>query len=185
MNTDLATYNNEWYEPGSSLKRICWYPVNEIIFKSSWFPFYGLKRGLLRLFGAKIGRNVFIKPGVNIKYPWFLKTGNHVWIGENVWIDNLAMVELGHHVCLSQGAMLLCGNHDYTKSSFDLMVKPIVLEEGTWIASKSIVCGGIICRSHSVLSVSSVATDDLLPFSIYQGNPARKVKERNIIQKGI
>ena len=180
MITELSTYNNEWYEPGPWFKRICWYPVNEIIFKSGWFPFYGLKRNLLRLFGAKIGRNVFIKPGVTIKYPWYLKTGDYVWIGEKVWIDNLAMVVLGNNVCLSQGAMLLCGNHDYTRASFDLMVKPILIEDGTWIGAKAVVCGGVTCRSHSVLAVSSVATENLLPYSIYQGNPARKVKERII-----
>ena len=180
MITELSTYNNAWYEPGPWVKRLCWYPVNEIIFKSAWFPFYGLKRGLLKLFGANIGENVFIKPCVNIKYPWFLKTGDYVWIGEKVWIDNLAMVSLGNNVCLSQGAMLLCGNHDYTRSSFDLMVKPIIIEDGAWIGAKSVVCGGVICRSHSVLAVSSVATENLLAYSIYQGNPARKVKERNM-----
>jgi putative colanic acid biosynthesis acetyltransferase WcaF len=176
--TELSTYNNKWYEPGPLLKRICWYPVNAIIFNSAWFPIYGLKRSILRLFGASIGKNVFIKPNVNIKYPWLLKTGDHVWIGEKVWIDNLAMVSLGNNVCLSQGAMLLCGNHNYTKSSFDLIVKPIVLDDGTWIGARAVVCGGVSCRSHSVLAVSSVATENLLPYSIYQGNPARKVKER-------
>lgn len=181
MITELSTYNNDWYQPGPSFKRACWYPVNELIFKSGWFPFYGLKRSLLRLFGARVGKNVFIKPGVNIKYPWFLQTGDHVWIGEKVWIDNLALVTIGDNVCISQGAFFLCGNHNYTRPSFDLMVQPIIVESGSWIGAKAIVCGGVTCGSHSVLSVASVATSNLLPYSIYQGNPAVKVKERIII----
>ncbi|MEO6682020.1 MAG: WcaF family extracellular polysaccharide biosynthesis acetyltransferase [Ginsengibacter sp.] len=180
MTTDLSTYNNAWYDPGSWLKRVCWYPVNEIIFKSAWFPFYGLKRSFLRLFGARVGKGVFIKPGVNIKYPWFLIIGDHVWIGEKVWIDNLAKVTIGNHVCLSQGAILLCGNHNFSTPSFELMAEPISLEDGVWIGAGAVVCGGVSCRSHSVLSVSSVATGTLLPYSIYQGNPAQKVKDRMI-----
>jgi len=63
-----------------------------------------IKVKILKLYGAKVGYNVLIKPNVNIKYPWFLEIGNDVWIGENVWIDNLAQVTIGNDVCLSQDA---------------------------------------------------------------------------------
>lgn len=132
------------------------------------------------MFGAEVGTNVLIKPSVNIKYPWRLKIGNHVWIGENVWIDNLTNVTIADHVCVSQGAMLLTGNHNYKKPTFDLIVGEIVLEEGVWIGAKSTVCSGVTCRSHAVLSVNSVATNDLEPYHIYVGNPCEKVRERII-----
>ena len=179
--TDLSKYNNNWYNPGSSMKRVFWYLINSIIFKSALLPFNRIKIILLRLFGAKIGNNVVIKPCVNIKYPWFLNIGNNCWIGENVWIDNLAMVNIGNNVCLSQGVILLIGNHNYSKSTFDLIVKPIILEDGVWIGANSVVCGGVTCHSHSVLSVSSVASKDLEAFGVYQGNPCIKIKIREII----
>jgi len=179
--SNLSEYNNSWYDPGASgLKRGLWYFTNLIFFQSGVFPINGLKVFLLRFFGAKIGDGVVIKPVVNIKYPWKLKIGDHCWVGENVWIDNLAFVTLGNNVCLSQNAMLLTGNHNYKKSNFDLMVGEIVFEEGVWIGAHSIVSPGINCYSHSVLSVNSVATKDLEAYSIYQGNPAQKVKERKI-----
>ncbi|MDQ2719763.1 MAG: WcaF family extracellular polysaccharide biosynthesis acetyltransferase [Bacteroidota bacterium] len=178
MNTDLSSYDNSWYHPGSSVKRLCWYSINLLIFKSSFFPFYKLKVFLLHLFGAKTGKNILIKPNVNIKYPWFLEIGDNVWIGENVWIDNLGRVSIGNNVCLSQKSMLLSGNHDYTKSTFDLIVKDIIIEDGVWIAAGAIVCGGVICKNHSVLSVGSVATQSLEPNTIYAGNPAIKLRER-------
>lgn len=178
MRTNLADYNNSWYRPGPSLKRGCWYLINLVIFKSSIFPFYKLKVFLLRSFGAKAGMNVLIKPNVNIKYPWFLEIGDNVWIGEKVWIDNLGKVSIGNNVCLSQGCLLLSGNHDYRKTSFDLIVKDIVLEDGVWIGAGAIVCGGVICKGHAVLSVGSVATQNLEPYSIYAGNPAIRVRER-------
>ncbi len=181
ITTRLSKYSNSWYKPGASgIKIGLWYFTNLLFFQSGLFPFNGLKIILLRSFGGKIGKGVVIKPSVNIKYPWNIKIGDHCWIGEKVWIDNLAFVSIGDNVCISQGAFLLTGNHNYKLSTFDLMVGEIVLEEGVWIGAKAIVTPGTNCFSHSVLSVNSVATKDLEAYMIYQGNPAQKVKERII-----
>ncbi len=179
--TDLSVYNNAWYSPrAGAVKRLLWYVANAVFLINPLNPASSLKVALLRLFGAKVGQGVTIKPSVNIKYPWLLTIGNHVWIGEGVWIDNLAQVSIGNHVCLSQGAMLLTGNHNYKKATFDLIIGKIVLEEGAWIGAKAVVCPGVTCRSHSVLAVGSVAVKDLDPYTIYQGNPAQWVRERTI-----
>ncbi len=181
VKTDLSQFKNSWYSHGSSLKRIFWYLINICFFLCPFFPFSSAKVFLLRLFGAKIGVGVIIKPSVNIKYPWKLKIGNHVWIGENVWIDNLGEVVIGNNVCISQGALVLSGNHDYKKSTFDLIVKEIVIEDGVWLGAKSIVTQGVICGSHSVLVAGSVASHNLDSYSVYRGNPAVKIKERAIV----
>lgn len=180
MKSDLSQYNNSWYRPGNAVRRICWYFTSLLVFQHGLFPFSPLKVFLLRLFGARVGQGVLIKPNVSIKYPWKLQVGDHVWVGEQVWIDNLAPVIIGDNVCLSQGAFLLTGNHNYSVPHFDLIVKQIILEEGVWIGAMAIVCPGVSCGSHSVLAVGSIATKDLQPYTIYQGNPAQKVKERKI-----
>lgn len=131
-----------------------------------------LKVWVLRLFGAKIGRGVVIKPGVNVKYPWLLVIGDNSWIGEDVWIDNLTHVTIGSDCCVSQGAMLLCGNHNYRLTTFDLIVKPVTIRDGAWIGAKSVVCPGVTVGRESVLTVGSVATGDLEDGKIYQGVPA-------------
>jgi putative colanic acid biosynthesis acetyltransferase WcaF len=115
-----------------------------------------------------------------IKYPWFLTIGDETWIGENVWIDNLTNVTIGKNCCLSQGSMLLTGNHNFKKSTFDLVLKPIILEDGSWIGAKATVCPGVTVYSHAVLSVGSVATTDLQANGIYQGNPAVNKTQRLI-----
>ena len=178
--TDLSKYNNSHFSPGNFIIRMVWYIINILVFKSSLFPFNFIKVYLLKIFGAKIGNEVIIKPNVNIKYPWNLIIGNNVWIGENVWIDCLDKVTIKEHSCISQGAMLLCGNHNYRSSTFDLIVEPIILEEGVWIGAKSIVLPGVKAFSHAVLSAGSVATKNLDAFSIYQGNPAIKIRDRAI-----
>ena len=178
--TDLSAYNNTAYHPGSTIKILFWYFVNAFFIMSHVIPFSGLRVALLRLFGAKIGEGCILKPGINIKYPWKLSIGNNCWIGENVWIDNLAEVKIGDNVCISQGAMLLCGNHNYKKTTFDLMIGEIKLEDGAWVSAKSVVCPGVTMKSHSILTVGSIATKDCEAYSIYQGNPAVKIKERVI-----
>jgi putative colanic acid biosynthesis acetyltransferase WcaF len=140
----------------------------------------GIKIVLLRLFGAKIGKGVIIKNNVIIKFPWKLTVGNHVWLGENCWLDNLDYVVIGNNVCISQGALLLTGNHDYTISSMPYRNAPVVLEDGVWIGANSIVCSGVTCHSHSILTAGSIATKDMDAFTIYQGNPAVAVRERVI-----
>jgi putative colanic acid biosynthesis acetyltransferase WcaF len=178
--TDLSAFNNKWYNPGASvIKRALWFCFNTTFFCSR-FPFSGFKRFLLRMFGARVGKAVIIRPGANIKAPWFLEIGDNAWIGENAWIDNLAKTTIASDCCISQGAMLLTGNHDYSKTSFDLIAKGITLEKGVWIGAKAVVCPGVTCKSHSVLTVASVASSDLEAYSIYRGNPAVKVRERII-----
>ncbi|QXP64483.1 WcaF family extracellular polysaccharide biosynthesis acetyltransferase [Polaribacter sp. HaHaR_3_91] len=178
----LSNYNNDWYKPGSKIKILIWYYINIFFLINPLNPISSLKIFILRLFGAKIGNNVAIKQSVNVKYPWLLEVGDNVWVGENVWIDNLAKVKIEDNVCISQGAMLLCGNHDYKKSSFDLLLGEITLKKGSWVGAKSVVCPGVTLNSHAILAVGSIANKDLEAYSIYQGNPAIKIRKRNIVE---
>jgi len=177
---DNSSYTTSIDIKAGMLKQLCWYAVNILFFKNSWITSSRLKVFLLKSFGATAGTGIVIKPCVNIKYPWKLAIGDHCWIGEAVWIDNLAEVTIGNHVCISQGAFLLTGNHNYKKTSFDLMLGSITLEDGVWIGAKAVVCPGVVCASHSILSVASVAVSSLEPYSIYKGNPCIKINERII-----
>lgn len=176
--TDLSKFDNAGYNSGNPLTRGIWFFVNVCVMQNRMNPFSGLRVFFLKIFGAKVGSGVVIKPNVNIKYPWKLEIGNNVWIGEQVWIDNLGEVKIGDNVCLSQGSMLLCGNHNYKKIEFDLIVGDINLEEGVWIGAHSVVCPGVSCKSHSILSVNSVAVKTLEAYTIYQGNPAVETRKR-------
>ena len=177
---DLKLFENNDFKPGGKIKIGLWYLTNTILFKSYFFPFSSIKVVLLKIFGASVGKGINIKPNVNIKYPWFLSIGDYSWIGEEVWIDNLGQVTIGANACISQGAYLLTGNHNYKRHTFDLMVNGIIIDDGVWIGAKAIVCPGVNCKSHSILTSGSVATKDLEEYSIYQGNPATKIRDRVI-----
>ena len=135
---------------------------------------------LLRRFGAKIGIGTFFRPGLRVKFPWRLEIGDHSWVGEDAWIDNLAPVTIGSHCCLSQGVYLCTGSHNWQARKFDLITAPITICDQAWLGAKSMVGPGVTVGEGAVLALGSVATMDLKPWWIYQGNPAVPVKERKI-----
>lgn len=179
MKVDLTHYNTGDYETGANTaKRILWYLVNALVFDSWLFPWSSMKSALLKAFGAELGPGTVIKPRVNIKYPWNLSAGKNLWLGEGVWIDSLAPVRLGSNVCISQDAYLLTGNHNYTITTFPLIVKGITVEDGAWIGARATICPGVTIRDHTVITVASVVTKDTESHGIYQGNPAVLIKTR-------
>ena len=179
---DLSRFDNtKTVDPGAgAVKRTLWYFTNALFFLNPCFPFRSLKPMLLRLFGAKVGRGVVIHPGVNIKFPWKLSIGDHCWIGQRAWLDNLDRLTIGDHVVISQGAMIIQGSHDYKKVDYPTYTRPVVLENGSWVGAGAIVTLGVTMKSHSVLAAGSMASKDLEPYTIYQGNPAQPVRERII-----
>lgn len=175
LDVQPAAFDGSDFNKGAGfLKATLWYFMNALIVRASWNPFMGIKVALLRAFGAKIGKGLVIKNNVIIKSPWNLV------IGDDCWIDNLDKVVIGSNVCISQGALLLTGNHDYTISSMPYRNAPIKIEDGAWVGAKTTVCPGVNVHRNAILTVGSVATKDMEENGIYQGNPAVKIRERKI-----
>ncbi len=177
----LTDFENSWYNPGRPfLIRAIWLLVGRIFLQSSIPWPYGFKAFLLRAFGARIGRGVVLKNRLIVKYPWNLEIGDHSWIGEAVWIDSLAKVTVGSNCCLSQGVMIETGNHDWSKETFDLIVKPVVIEDGAWAAVRSTLLPGSRLATHAILAAGAILSGATEPYGIYVGMPAVRVKERHI-----
>lgn len=175
----LGSYNKGQYTPGKPIiVQVLWHFIGSPLLSSWIFPFSSFKVAVLKLFGAQIGTSVRIKPGVKVKFPWRLAIGNHSWIGEGVWIDNLANVTIGEHSVVSQGAYLCTGNHNWNKPSFDLITEPITVHDHCWIAAKAILLPGAICETGSVLTAGSISGGRLESLKIYQGNPAKAIRDR-------
>lgn len=163
------------------MRELAWLFVSLILFRLCPVSLSPLKCAVLRAFGAKIGTGVTIKPQVKITFPWKLAIGNHVWLGEECWLLNLDQIIIGNNVCISQRAFLCTGSHDYKVSTFDLITKPIVLEDGCWIGANGWVGHGVTVGAESILTAGSVATKNLDPAGIYRGNPAVFVRSRTIV----
>ena len=181
MNVDLSSYSPGRFDRGASRGReLVWLLVSLVLFRLCPLSLSPLKRVVLRIFGARIGRNVTIKPQVKITFPWKLEIGDHVWLGEECWLLNLERITIGNNVCISQRAFLCTGSHNYKSPSFDLIVKPITLEDGSWIGAGAWVGPGVTAGVQSILTAGSVTTKDLEPGGIYRGNPAVFLRPRII-----
>jgi putative colanic acid biosynthesis acetyltransferase WcaF len=170
------------YHPGRSFAvRALWLLVEALVLLNPVLTSYRLKRGVLRLFGARVGTGVLIKPGVHVKYPWHLEIGDHAWIGERAWIDNFVAVHIGAHACISQGAYICTGNHDWSDPGMRRFVAPVAVEGGAWVGAFARIAPGVVVGREAVVTLGSVLLDDAEPRGIYQGNPAELVKERVLV----
>lgn len=177
----LRHFDNSWYQPGRSRWwQAAWFFVGLPVLRCSVIPSSGLRVGLLRWFGASLGEGVVIKPGVRIKYPWRLRAGNSCWLGEDCWIDNLAAVELGDDVCISQGAYLCTGNHDWSDPRFGLIAGTIKLGNGAWVGARALLAPGVSLGDSAVAAAGSVVTKSIPAGEIHAGNPGAFVRRRSI-----
>ena len=177
----LDRYTTGAYTTGAPIwKQLLWYFVGATLLRSYLIPSPSLKVNILRWFGAKVGRGVRIKTGVRVKFPWRLVIQDFVWIGEDAWLDNLALITIESHCCISQGAYLCTGNHDWSDRNFALITAPIHIKTGSWIGARATVAAGVTVGQGAVLGLGSVATRSLEPMTIYMGNPAIAVKSRQI-----
>jgi putative colanic acid biosynthesis acetyltransferase WcaF len=177
----LDRYTVGSYTPGAPYwKQLLWYFIGSPLVQSYWLPMSALKVWLLRCFGAEIGQGVRIKPGVRVKFPWRLAIGDYVWLGEDAWIDNLALVTIESHVCISQGVYLCTGNHDWSHPHFELKTAGIHLEESSWIAARAVIGPGVTVGKGAVLVLGGVTGRSLDPMTIYSGNPAQPLKARKM-----
>lgn len=172
----LAEFNNDDFDRGRSRTvEVCWRVVEGVFF-NSWLPGSGWRAWLLRAFGAEVGKGVVIKPHVRVKFPWRLRVGNHSWIGESVWIDNLAEVSIGNDCCISQGAYLCTGSHRWDKETFDLETKPIVIEDQCWVGAMARIAPGVVMGQGAVLMMGSTAIVDLAAAYVHDGHRAKRMR---------
>jgi putative colanic acid biosynthesis acetyltransferase WcaF len=178
----LDKYTVGEYSPGAPLwQQLAWYYLGSSLVSSYSIVGSGFKCWVLRCFGAQMGTGVRIKSGVKIKFPWRLVVGDFVWLGENCWIDNIALVTIESHVCVSQDVYLCTGNHDWSDPSFKLLDRPIALEEGCWLAARAVVGPGVTVGRGAVLGLGAVTGRSLEPMTIYAGNPAQPIKQRRML----
>lgn len=151
-----------------------WRTTYFLLYKPSPQIMYGWRRFLLRLFGAKIGKKVILRPSSQITYPWKLEIGDYSWIGDDVVLYNLGNIKVGTNTIISQKSYLCTGSHDYNSISFDIYQKPIVIGNSCWVATDVFIAPGITITDEVVVGARSSVYKDISEKGIYKGNPAKK-----------
>src|SRR5215211_5846402 len=147
----LAGFRGDGYDKGRPyVVQAIWFAVQNLVFSKWWLP-GALRPRLLRIFGAQIGSNVFIRHRVRVLWPWKLAVGDNSWIGEDAWILNLEPVSIGHDVCISQGVFLCTGSHDMSSPTFEYDNGPITIEDHVWIGAQAMILRGVTVGKAAVV----------------------------------
>jgi putative colanic acid biosynthesis acetyltransferase WcaF len=157
-----------------------WWLFDALFVRPTPQALYTWRRFAWRLFGAKVGRNVLIRPGVRVTFPWKVVIGDYCWIGDNATLYSVAEITIGEHSVISQEAYLCAGTHDHCEMSFPLIASPITVEPECWIAARAFVGPGVRVGRGAVVGACSLVLSDIHPATIVAGVPARAVGMRKL-----
>ncbi|MEE2695827.1 MAG: WcaF family extracellular polysaccharide biosynthesis acetyltransferase [Cyanobacteriota bacterium] len=169
---------SNWHPGAPVPQQVIWFCLGSPLLSARWLPGSAWRVLLLRVFGARIGSGCRIKPGLRVKFPWRLLVGEACWLAEDAWLDNLAPITLGDRVCISQGAYLCTGNHDFRSPGFELRLGPITIGSNAWIAACAVLAPGTNVGPGAVVALGAVVSGTVEPGSIVRGNPAVVVGHR-------
>lgn len=178
MKVDLSRYRNR-HSFGSKVRRQLWDLVYALFFRP--MPrsrAMGWKRFLLRAFGATVGPGVRIESSATFWAPWNLTVGANSWIGGGARLYCVDAVTLGANVVVSQEADVCTASHDLSSPRFELVHRPVVIEDCAWIAARAAVLPGVHVGAGAVVGYAAVAHRDVAPWTVVAGNPAREVGKR-------
>ncbi|MCP5534613.1 MAG: putative colanic acid biosynthesis acetyltransferase [Akkermansiaceae bacterium] len=175
-----ANRQEQKYSSRVLLLRVCW-SLGRCIFRLTPRPCFGIRRMILRVFGAKVGKNTHIYPSVYIYFPWNFEIGDDSAVGEWAFIYSLGQITIGERVTISQRAHLCAGSHDFTSPSLPLLKPPIVIGDEVWVCADAYIGPGVTIGRGVVIGARSVVIRDVGPDLVVAGNPAVIIKRRVII----
>jgi putative colanic acid biosynthesis acetyltransferase WcaF len=141
---------------------------------------FGWRRFLLRIFGARVGREVHIYNDAKIYMPWNLAIGDWSCIGEGALVYNLGKITIGDSVTISHRAHLCAGTHDYSDRKLPLLKLPITIESNAWVCSDAFIGPGVVVGYGAIVGARAVAVKNVESLDIVAGNPARVIRKRCI-----
>jgi putative colanic acid biosynthesis acetyltransferase WcaF len=184
---DLRLYDQSWFDrgrPGWSI--LLWWLVQAIAFPLSLHNASGFRCWLLRLFGAKIGKGVLIRPTARFTYPWKIAIGDYSWIGDDVVLYSLDRIAIGTQCVISQECYLCTGSHNFQDVAFGLKTAPIIIGNGVWIAADCFISPGVTIGANAIVGARSSVFKDIPEQQVAWGNPCiprypRRTKDENKI----
>lgn len=150
-----------------------------VIFLSAYVPSQSIRKSVLRLLRASIGKNVRLHHGCEIRKPSRLKIGNNTIVGWRSVLDSRGGLEIGENVNISSEASIWTAQHDPQSSEFGSVVAPVIIKDRAWISHRAIILPGITIGEGAVVAAGAVVTKDVAPYTMVGGIPAKVIGERN------
>ncbi len=177
---DLSQYNHS-FSFQNKIGRLLWQIIGLFLFRPFGSRLFKKWRVLvLKCFGAKIEWSTHIYVSVKIWAPWNLEVGANSSLGPKVDCYNQGKIYIGSNTVISQKAYLCASTHDYTKQDFPLILKPITIGNGVWVAADAFIGPGVCIENYAVIAARSVVTKNIEANSVVGGNPAKHIKYRTI-----
>ncbi|MGC8732831.1 MAG: WcaF family extracellular polysaccharide biosynthesis acetyltransferase [Halothiobacillaceae bacterium] len=176
---DLSTFKlPENFRGRSAIYVQLWWIVQSTLLGCSPQVFYGWRRFLLRLFGAKIGPHVLIRPTARVTFPWKVEIGEYSQIGDHVELYSLGNIKIGAHCVISQGCYVCTASHYPDRPDFAIYEKQIVIADEVWLAAQCFVMPGVHIGRGVFAYAGSLITKDIPEGTIVSGRPAKYVRDR-------
>jgi putative colanic acid biosynthesis acetyltransferase WcaF len=165
------------YSRAEQAQRMCW-GLGRWMIRLSPRPCFAWRRAILRLFGARIGKNVNVYSSTYLYMPWNVDIGDWAALGEDVLVYSLGKVTIGRNASVSYRSHLCAGTHDFRDPALPLLKPPVVIEEGVWIGTEAFIGPGVTVHAGAIVGARAVVVKDVEPMVIVAGNPARIVGRR-------
>jgi len=165
---------------GEKVFRVMWMLVGRPVFRLSFHNWYPLRASLLRLFGARIGRGVRLRPSVHVEIPWNIDLADNVVVGDHAILYSLGTITVGPRTVISQYAHLCAGTHDFADRRFRLIRDPIVIGRDAWIGADAFIGPNVRVGEFAVVGARASVYKNLDPGMVYAGNPAKPIKKRQL-----
>lgn len=178
---DLSSFDPSGLDRGrSKWVEILWW-ITRVLIVQSGVPWPSrVRRSLLVMFGARVGRGVYLRPGLRVHFPWKLTVGDNVWIGENTTILNLENVTIESNAALAHEVYIAAAGHDIRSPTFEYRNEPVIIRSGSWIATRAYIGPGVEIGTGAVVAACACVVADVEPHAIVGGVPARRLATRTI-----
>lgn len=145
-----------------------------------FIPSHHLRRFLLRLGGAKIGKGSSIHMGVSFFSLKHLRIGEDTILGRNIFLDGRAAIRIGNHVDIASDVMIYNSEHDINSEDFKPIVGEVEIGDFCFIGPRAIILPGVKIGKGAVVAAGAVVTKDVEDFKIVGGIPAEIIGERKL-----
>lgn len=165
---------------GNRVLRVAWGLAWLVLARFTPPPLHGWRRLVLRAFGARVGRGARVHASVRIWLPANLELGDHCLIGPGAQLYNQGRITIGARTVISQRAHLCASSHDIADPDFQLVLRPIRIGAGAWVAAEAFVGPGVTVGDDAVVGARAALFEDAVPGGVYSGNPAQLLKQRQL-----
>lgn len=167
------------YSRAEQIRRVAW-SLGRWLIRLSPRPCFAWRRGVLRLFGARVGSHVNVYPTTHLYMPWNVELGDWAALGEDVLVYSLGKVRIGRSVTLSYRSHVCAGTHDLNDPALPLLKPPVVIEEAAWVGTEAFIGPGVTVGAGAIVGARAVVVKDVAPLDVVVGNPARTVSRREM-----